>query len=97
MDCVNRGILKWKFRPWMSSMLRLKRLNLSLVGLFPMLLLAAPAEARLNLLQSKQVMTLPGNLVGSIRASLEPSPTGPAAFAAPIHGFQNIQSKRNPG
>jgi hypothetical protein len=57
---------------------------LTLVGLFPLLLLAVPAEARLNLLQSKQVMTLPGNLVGSIRASLEPSPTGPVAFAAPI-------------
>jgi len=57
---------------------------LTLVGLFPLLLLAAPAEARLNLLQSKQVMTLPANLVGSIRASLEPSPTGPVAFAAPI-------------
>ncbi len=57
---------------------------LTLVGLLPLLLLAAPAEARLNLLQSKQVMTLPANLVGSIRASLEPSPTGPVAFAAPI-------------
>jgi hypothetical protein len=55
---------------------------LTLVGLFP--LLAAPAEARLNLLQSKLVMTLPANLVGSIRASLEPSPAGPVAFAAPI-------------
>ena len=67
-------------------MLRLKRLNLSLVGFFPLLVLAAPAEARLNLLQSKQVMTLPATLVGSIRASLEPSPTGPVAFAAPIQG-----------
>src|SRR5258708_4728421 len=57
---------------------------LTLVGLFPLVLLAASAEARLNLLQSKQVTTLPGNLVGSIRASLEPSPTGPVAFAAPI-------------
>jgi hypothetical protein len=57
---------------------------LTLVGLFPLLLLAAPAEARLNLLQSKQVVTLAGNLVGSIRASLEASPTGPMAFAAPI-------------
>src|SRR5258705_5061802 len=70
--------------PALASMLRLKGLNLSLVGLIPLLLLAAPAEARLNLLQSKQVMTLPGNLVGSIRASLEPSPTRPVAFAAPI-------------
>jgi hypothetical protein len=57
---------------------------LTLVGLFPLLLLAAPAEARLNLLQSKQVITLPGNLVGGIRGSLEPSSTGPVAFAAPI-------------
>ncbi|MGA2457417.1 MAG: hypothetical protein ABSF85_07615 [Terriglobales bacterium] len=57
---------------------------LTLVGLFPLLLLAAPAEARLNLLESKQVITLPGNLVGSIRAGLEPSSTGPVAFAAPI-------------
>ena len=58
---------------------------LTLVGLFPLLLLAAPpAEARLNLLQSNQAVTLPGNLVGSIRASLEPSPTGPVAFATPI-------------
>ncbi len=55
-----------------------------MVGLFPLLLLAAPAEARLNLLQSKQVTTLPGNLVGSIRAGLEPSSAGPVAFAAPI-------------
>ncbi|HKM86324.1 MAG TPA: hypothetical protein VJW96_08960 [Terriglobales bacterium] len=57
---------------------------LTLVGFFPLLVLAAPAEARLNLLQSKQVMTLPATLVGSIRASLEPSSTGPVAFAAPI-------------
>jgi hypothetical protein len=57
---------------------------LTLGGLFPLLLLAAPAEARLNLLQSRQVVTLTGNLVGSIRPSLEPSPTGPVAFAAPI-------------
>ena len=58
------------------------------MGLFPSLLLAAPAEARLDLLQSKQIITLPGNLVGSIRASLESSlelsSTGPVAFAAPI-------------
>ena len=58
---------------------------LTLVGLFPLFLLdAPPAEARLNLLQSKQVVTLPGNLVGSIRANLEPSPSGPVALAAPI-------------
>ena len=64
---------------------RVNRGILTLGGLFPLLLLAAPlAEARLNLLQSKQVVTLPGNLVGNIRASLEPSPIGPAAFAAPI-------------
>ena len=55
-----------------------------MVGLFALLLVAAPAEARLNLLQSKQVITLPGNLVGSIRAGLEPSSTGPVAIAAPI-------------
>ena len=56
-----------------------------MVGLFPLLLLAGPpAEAQPNLLQSKQVLTLPGNLVGSIRAGLEPSSTGPVAFAAPI-------------
>ncbi len=57
---------------------------MTLVGLFPLLLLAAPADARLNLLQSKQVITLPGNLVGSIRAGLEPSSAGPVTFAAPI-------------
>jgi hypothetical protein len=58
---------------------------LTLVGLFPFVLLAGPpAEAQLNLLQSRQVITLPGNLVGSIRAGLEPSSTGPVAFAAPI-------------
>ena len=57
---------------------------LTLVGIFPLLLLAAPAEGRLNLLQSKQVVTLPGNLVGSIQASFAPSPTGPVEFAAPI-------------
>jgi len=56
---------------------------LTLVGLFP-LVFAAPAEARLNLLQSKQVTTLPANLVGSIRAGLEASPTEPVAFAVPI-------------
>jgi len=49
-----------------------------------LLLLAAPAEARLILPQSKQVTTLPGNLVGSIRASLEPSPNLPEVLAAPI-------------
>ncbi len=54
------------------------------MGLFPLLLLAAPAEARLNLLQSKQVVILPGDVVVSIRAGLEPSSTGPVAFAAPI-------------
>jgi hypothetical protein len=58
---------------------------LALVGISPLLLVAAPAEVRLNLLQSKQVVALPGNLVGSIRASLEPSPTGQVAFAAPLH------------
>jgi hypothetical protein len=64
---------------------RVNRGVLTLVGLILLLLLASPlAEARLNLLQSKQVVTLPGDLVGSIRASLEPSPIGPAAFAAPI-------------
>jgi hypothetical protein len=57
---------------------------LALVGISPLLLVAAPAEARVNLLQSKQVVTLPGDLVGSIRASLEPSPTGQVAFAAPL-------------
>jgi hypothetical protein len=57
---------------------------MTLVGFLPLLLLAVPAEARLNLPQSKQVVTLPGNLVGSIRASLKPSPTGPVAFAPPI-------------
>lgn len=57
---------------------------LTLLGFFPLVLLAAPAEAQLNLLQSKQVTTLPANLVGSIRASLEPSPTGSALFAVPL-------------
>jgi hypothetical protein len=57
---------------------------LTLVGFVPLVLLAAPADARLNLLQSKQVTTLPGNLVGSIRSSLELSSTGPVTFAAPI-------------
>lgn len=65
-------------------MLRLNRSNLPFVGLLPLLLLGAPAEARLNLLQSKQVATLPGNLVRSIRANLEPSPTAPAVLSAPI-------------
>jgi hypothetical protein len=57
---------------------------LTLVGFVPLVLLAAPADARLNLLQSKQVTTLPGNLVGSIRSSLELSSTGPVTFAAQI-------------
>jgi hypothetical protein len=61
-----------------------KRGILTLVGVFPLLLLAAPAEARLNLPQSKRVTTLPGNLVGSIQASLEASPTESVAFAVPI-------------
>jgi len=65
-------------------MLRLNRSNLPFVGLLPLLLLAAPAEARLNLPQAKQVVTLPGNLVRSIRANLELSPTAPVAFTAPI-------------
>jgi len=65
-------------------MWRLNRPNLSFVGLLPLLLLAAPAQARLNLLQSKQVVALPGNLVRSIRANLEPSPTAVAVLAAPI-------------
>jgi hypothetical protein len=55
-----------------------------LAGLLALLLPVTPAEARLNLPQSKQVTTLPGNLVVSIRASLEPSSPGPVAFAAPI-------------
>jgi len=63
-------------------MSRVNRSNLPFVGLFPLLLLAAPVEARLNLPQSKQVVTLPANLVRSIRASLEPSPT--AAVALPV-------------
>lgn len=53
-------------------------------GLLPLLLLTAPAEAHLNLPQSKQVTTLPAHLVSSIRASLEASPTDRVAFAAPI-------------
>jgi hypothetical protein len=57
---------------------------LTFVGLFPLVLLPSPAEARLNLLQSKQVTTVPGNLVGGIRASLESSPPGSVALAASI-------------
>src|SRR5215831_2993162 len=58
---------------------------LTLVGLFSVVLVAAaPAEARLNLPQSKQVTRLPRNLVEGIRASLEPYPNGPVALAAPI-------------
>jgi len=73
-----------KIPAWMSSRLRLKRLNLSLVGMLPLLLLAVQAEARLNLLQSKQVVTLPGNLVDAMRARPQPSSTGPEALAAPL-------------
>src|SRR5262245_54861367 len=61
-----------------------QRTILILVGLFLLLVLSVPADARLNLLQSKQVTTLPGNLVGSILASVELSPTQAAAFAEPI-------------
>jgi hypothetical protein len=68
----------------MVSLLWLNRSNLSIVGLLPLLLLSAPAEARLNLLQSKQVVTLPGNLVRSIRADLEPSQPAPKVFSLPI-------------
>ena len=77
-----RSCPSWSGRK--ASLLRLNRSNLPLVGLLPLLLLAAPAEARLNLLQSKQVVTLPGNLVRSIRASLEPSPTATVVLATPI-------------
>lgn len=55
-----------------------------MVGLLPLVLLAAPAEAQLNLLQGKEVTTLPTNLVAGVRASLEPSPTGSVALAAPV-------------
>jgi hypothetical protein len=58
--------------------------TLTLGGLLPLLLLTVPADARLNLPQSKQVTTLPAHLVGSIRASLEASPAEHVAFAAPI-------------
>ena len=77
-----RSCPSWSGR--IVALLRPNRSNLPFVGLLPLLLLAAPAQARLNLLQSKQVVTLPANLVRSIRASLEASPTAPVVFAVPI-------------
>jgi hypothetical protein len=65
-------------------MSRLKRLNLSLVGLLPLLVLAGPAEARLNLLESRQIVALPANLLGGLRINFESSAAAPAAFAAPL-------------
>lgn len=62
----------------------INRSLLTFTGLLSFALLATPADARLNLPQSKQVTTLPGNLVTSIRASVEPSPARSEAFAAPI-------------
>jgi hypothetical protein len=67
-----------------SSMSRLKRLNFSLVGLLPLLVLAGPAEAHLNLLESRQIVTLPANLLGGLRVNFESSAAAPAAFAAPL-------------
>src|SRR5258706_868284 len=65
-------------------MSRLKRLNFSLVGLLPLLVLASPAEAHLNLLESRQIVTLPANLLGGLRVNFESSAAAPAAFAAPL-------------
>ena len=65
-------------------MLRLNRSNLPLVGLFPLLLLAAPVQARLNLPQSKQVVTPSGEIVRTIRANLGPSTAAAVELPAPI-------------
>lgn len=65
-------------------MLWLNRSNLPFVELLPLFLLAAPAQARLNLPQSKQVVTLPGNLIQSIRANLSPSSAAAVELPAPI-------------
>jgi len=65
-------------------MSRLKRLNLSLVGLLPLLVLAGPAEARLNLIESRQIVTLPANLLGGLRVNLESSAAATPAFTAPL-------------
>jgi hypothetical protein len=54
-------------------------LNLSLVGLLALLSPAAPARAGLNLPQIRQLVTLPANLVGEIRANLEPSLAAPVS------------------
>jgi hypothetical protein len=62
----------------------LNRVILVFAGLFPLVFLGAPAEGRVNLTQRKQVTTLPGNLVSSIRATLEPSAARPVGFPAPI-------------
>jgi hypothetical protein len=65
-------------------MWRLNRSKLLRVGFFLLLLPAAPVGARLDLPQSKQVVTLPGNLVRSIRANLETPPTAAVAFSATV-------------
>lgn len=54
------------------------------MGLLSFVLLATTAHARLNLPQSKEVTTLPGNLVASIRASVEPSSASSAELPPPI-------------
>jgi hypothetical protein len=64
-------------------MSRLKRLNYSLAGLLALLALAGPADARLNLLESRQTVNLPENLLGDLRVSIESSAANPT-FAAPL-------------
>jgi len=65
-------------------MSRLKRLNLCLAGLLPPLVFSIPAEARLNLLQSRQIVTLPAGLLGGLRVDFQSSAAAPAAFATPL-------------
>lgn len=57
---------------------------LILVGLFPLVLFAAPEDARLNLPYSKELTTIPPSLDTSIRANLEQFPDGALALAAPV-------------
>jgi len=61
----------------------LERLTLCLAGLLPPLISAIPAEARLNLLESRQIVTLPAGLLGGLRVNIELSAMG-AAVAAPL-------------
>jgi len=63
---------------------RVTRVILTLVGLVSFFWSVAPAVARMNLIQSREVTTLTTSLVGRIRVSLDASPSGSVALDTPI-------------